>query len=74
MRAFLIGIQFEEIDPDHTVNQIINDFDTSGDSLIDGPEFVKGISGWLNKRERILARKWIAAPEGDLFHIFHKVN
>ena len=74
LRALLIGIQFEEIDLDDTVNKIMNDFDTSGDSFIDEHEFVKGISGWLNKIKRILARKWIAAPERDLFHIFHKVN
>ena len=52
LRAFIVGIQFEEyfdLDPNAVVNKIMNDFDTSGNSCIDENEFVNGISRWLNK-------------------------
>ena len=51
LRAFIIGIQFEEFDLDHNavVNKIRNYFDTSGNSCIDEVEFVTGISRWLNQ-------------------------
>ena len=52
LRAFIVGIQFGEIDLDHdaVVDEIMNDFDTSGDSKIDEDEFVNGISRWLKAK------------------------
>ncbi|KAK4576612.1 hypothetical protein RGQ29_027240 [Quercus rubra] len=59
LRALIVGIQFEEyfdLDHDAVVNKIMNDFDTSGNSKIEMPEFVAGISRWLNKTIKTAAR------------------
>ncbi|QCE10024.1 Ca2+:H+ antiporter [Vigna unguiculata] len=54
LRALVIGIQFEEIDLDHddAVKRIMNDFDTSGNELVDRDEFVNGVSRWLRRALR----------------------
>jgi Ca2+-binding EF-hand superfamily protein len=54
LRAFLVGIHFEEIDLDlnDLVDKIMKDFDTSHDSCISMEEFFNGISRWLKKTKR----------------------
>lgn len=61
MRALVVGIQFEEIDLDHddAVRKIIDDFDTSRNSFVDGDEFVNGICRWIQKA------KGSRGPSGD---------
>ncbi|XP_040987381.1 sodium/calcium exchanger NCL-like [Juglans microcarpa x Juglans regia] len=55
LRALIVSIQFEEIDPtkDDAVNKLMRDFDTSQDHRIDETEFVKVISNWLKRARRI---------------------
>ena len=74
LRAFIIGIQFEEFDLDHNavVNKIRNYFDTSGNSSIEKEEFVDGISRWLNKTNRIAARN--PGSETRVFDDSHMVK
>ncbi|EXB75012.1 hypothetical protein L484_012136 [Morus notabilis] len=54
LRALIIGIRFDEIDldKDDAVEKLMRDFDTTSDSQIDGPEFVAGITKWLNEAKR----------------------
>ncbi|KAK4255859.1 hypothetical protein QN277_008798 [Acacia crassicarpa] len=54
LRALVVGIEFDEIDLDHddAVTKIIEDFDTSRNSLIDEDEFFNGINRWLSKAKR----------------------
>ncbi|OMO74858.1 Calcium-binding EF-hand [Corchorus capsularis] len=49
LKAFIIGIRFEEIDldKDDAVTKVMADFDTSRDSLVQEDEFVRGISKWI---------------------------
>ncbi|WCJ30853.1 sodium/calcium exchanger family protein / calcium-binding EF hand family protein [Euphorbia peplus] len=51
LRAFVIGIRFEELDIsiDDIVDQVLKDFDTSGDSQINVDEFVLGVSKWIRQ-------------------------
>ncbi|KAF7849244.1 hypothetical protein BT93_L1048 [Corymbia citriodora subsp. variegata] len=51
LKALILGIQFEEIDlnEDDAVDKIMKDFDSSNDFLLELPEFVDGISRWVNK-------------------------
>ncbi|KAA8524282.1 hypothetical protein F0562_010705 [Nyssa sinensis] len=51
LRAFIIGIQFEDInmDIDDAVEEVMRDVDRSHDFLIDMREFINGISKWLYK-------------------------
>ncbi|KAE9456386.1 hypothetical protein C3L33_11712, partial [Rhododendron williamsianum] len=51
MRAFIVGVQFDEVnlDQDDAINKVMSDFDTSHDERIDFPEFVNGISKWLGE-------------------------
>ncbi|KAF5181198.1 Calcium-binding ef-hand [Thalictrum thalictroides] len=54
LRSLIIIIQFEEIDLDHddAVQNLMKDFDTSGDNYINEDEFFIGISKWLNEAKR----------------------
>ncbi|KAF3965916.1 hypothetical protein ACB098_06G080100 [Castanea mollissima] len=58
LRALMVGINFDEIDLDQNeaVNKIMKDFDTTGDSKIQGHEFFSGISRWLKKTMQAAAR------------------
>ncbi|XVE80050.1 hypothetical protein DITRI_Ditri14bG0107900 [Diplodiscus trichospermus] len=49
LRAFVIGIRFEEIDldKDDAVRKVIADLDTSLDSLVQEDEFLNGITKWI---------------------------
>ncbi|KAK8712307.1 hypothetical protein V6N13_147547 [Hibiscus sabdariffa] len=51
LKAFIIGIRFEEIDldKDDAVRKVMVDFDTSLDSLVQEEEFVKGLTKWINE-------------------------
>ncbi|XP_050247454.1 sodium/calcium exchanger NCL-like isoform X4 [Quercus robur] len=71
LRAWIVGINFDEIDLDQNdaVNKIMKDFDTSGNSSIEKEEFVDGISRWLNKTKKTAARD--PGPETKLFNDFH---
>ncbi|KAI4366060.1 hypothetical protein MLD38_021983 [Melastoma candidum] len=54
LKAFIVGVRFEEIDLDESdaVNKIMKDFDTSNDYHLDEHEFVGGITRWLDKAVR----------------------
>ncbi|KAH7843988.1 hypothetical protein Vadar_023186 [Vaccinium darrowii] len=54
MRAFIVGVRFDEInlDEDDAMKKVMNDFDTSHDNIIDFPEFFNGISKWLGEAKR----------------------
>lgn len=56
LKAFVIGIRFEEIDLDldanDAVDKIMAVFDTSRDDRLSKEEFGKGIEGWLKKAVR----------------------
>ncbi|KAK9285103.1 hypothetical protein L1049_024288 [Liquidambar formosana] len=54
LRSLIIGIEFDDMDLniDDAVENVMGDFDTSQDLLIDRDEFVKGISKWLDKAKR----------------------
>ncbi|XP_021287617.1 sodium/calcium exchanger NCL [Herrania umbratica] len=54
LKAFIIGIRFEEIDldKDDAVRKVMADFDTSLDSLVQEEEFVRGIEKWIIEAKR----------------------
>ncbi|EOY13174.1 Sodium/calcium exchanger family protein / calcium-binding EF hand family protein isoform 2 [Theobroma cacao] len=54
LKAFIIGIRFEEIDLDRddAVRKVMADFDTSHDSLVQEGEFVRGIQKWIIEAKR----------------------
>lgn len=54
LQAFIIGIKFEDVDLDSSlaVDQIIADFDTSQNDIIEKGEFVNGILRWLDEAKR----------------------
>ncbi|GMJ05286.1 Na+/Ca2+ exchanger [Hibiscus trionum] len=49
LKALIIGIRFEEIDLDRddAVRKVLEDFDTSLDSLVQEDEFIRGITKWI---------------------------
>ncbi|KAK8622680.1 hypothetical protein V6N13_117586 [Hibiscus sabdariffa] len=55
LRALIIGIRFEEIDldKDDAVRKVLEDFDTSRDSLVQEDEFVRGITKWIYEAKQI---------------------
>ncbi|XP_030932662.1 sodium/calcium exchanger NCL-like [Quercus lobata] len=74
LRALMVGINFEEIDLDQSaaVDKIMNDFDTSGNSVIDKDEFVNGISRWLNKAKLAAARNAVPFSITTFINDYHK--
>ncbi|KAE8683772.1 Sodium/calcium exchanger family protein / calcium-binding EF hand family protein isoform 2 [Hibiscus syriacus] len=54
LRALIIGIRFEEIDLDRddAVRKVLEDFDTSLDSLVQEDEFIRGITKWIYEARR----------------------
>ncbi|KAJ6793694.1 uncharacterized protein M6B38_130730 [Iris pallida] len=54
LTAFIIGIQFGEIDldTDDAVLKIMEDFDTSRNDIIEESEFINGIIKWLKEAKR----------------------
>ena len=51
LHALIIGINFEEIDfdKDDAVNKVMDDFDTSGNDVVEESEFIVGMTKWLNE-------------------------
>ncbi|XP_054815824.1 sodium/calcium exchanger NCL-like [Prosopis cineraria] len=75
LKALIIGIEFEEIDLDHddAVKRIMEDFDTSQDSLLDANEFVNGVRKWLRKSMRSQDASGDAGPRTIKFlNDFHQ--
>ncbi|GFZ12413.1 sodium/calcium exchanger family protein / calcium-binding EF hand family protein [Actinidia rufa] len=54
MRALIVGIRFDEIhlDENEAMKKVMTEFDTSSDSRIDLPEFIAGITKWLEEAKR----------------------
>ncbi|PSR96389.1 Vacuolar cation/proton exchanger like [Actinidia chinensis var. chinensis] len=54
MRALIVGIRFDEIhlDENEVMKKVMTEFDTSSDSRIDLPEFIAGITKWLEEAKR----------------------
>ncbi|GJM90731.1 hypothetical protein PR202_ga07039 [Eleusine coracana subsp. coracana] len=54
LQAFIIGVNFEDVDLDSNlaVDQVMADFDTSQNSVIEKGEFVNGILRWLEEAKR----------------------
>lgn len=75
MRAFIVGVQFDEVnlDQDAAINKVMSDFDTSHDERIDFPEFVNGISKWLGEAKSSGVDSHDAGPDTikylDHFHL-----
>ncbi|KAJ1690946.1 hypothetical protein LUZ63_015101 [Rhynchospora breviuscula] len=57
LHAFLVGIQFEEmgLEKEGAVDQVMEDFDTSDNNLIEEEEFIAGISKWLKEARRTVS-------------------
>uniref|UniRef100_A0A0A8Y2F1 EF-hand domain-containing protein n=1 Tax=Arundo donax TaxID=35708 RepID=A0A0A8Y2F1_ARUDO len=54
LHALIVGINFEEVDFDKedAVDKILDDFDTSGNEIVEEEEFVQGMKKWLNEAKR----------------------
>lgn len=77
LKALIIGIRFDEIDlnQDDAVNKVLQDFDTSNDSLISLQEFRSGIQKWLDVARREGAVIDGAGPQTmKLLNDYHKVS
>ncbi|KAK8913922.1 hypothetical protein KSP39_PZI024396 [Platanthera zijinensis] len=72
LRAFIIGIQFEEIDldKDDAVNKLMADFDTSRNFTVEKKEFIQGISKWIHEAKRTVPAS--GAYSKKFVHDFHK--
>lgn len=57
LQAFIIGVKFEDVDLDSdlAVDQVMADFDTSHNSVIEKGEFIDGILRWLEEAKRSVA-------------------
>lgn len=57
LQAFIIGVKFEDVDLDSdlAVDQVMADFDTSHNSVIEKGEFIEGILRWLEEAKRSVA-------------------
>ncbi|KAF7140679.1 hypothetical protein RHSIM_Rhsim06G0204600 [Rhododendron simsii] len=57
LKAMIIGIQFDEINFDEAdaTEKVMKDFDTSQDRNINEPEFIAGISRWLDEARHSVA-------------------
>jgi Ca2+-binding EF-hand superfamily protein len=76
-RAFIFGIEFEEIDLDKedAVDKLMKYFNTSHNDEIDKGEFVKGIKRWLRKSKR--RRPAVSNPGPDTLNLvndFYQVS
>ncbi|TVU06749.1 hypothetical protein EJB05_47561, partial [Eragrostis curvula] len=54
LHAFIVGVNFEEVyfDKSDAVDKIMNDFDTSGNDVVEEEEFMQGMKKWLNEAKR----------------------
>ncbi|XXG66742.1 hypothetical protein AAC387_Pa06g0257 [Persea americana] len=71
LTALIIGIDFLNIDLDEedAVDKVMDDFDTSGDRLIDLKEFFNGISRWLEEAKRFVVQGGSSTKKYDDFHM-----
>ncbi|XXG66744.1 hypothetical protein AAC387_Pa06g0257 [Persea americana] len=71
LTALIIGIDFSNIDLDEedAVDKVMDDFDTSGDRLIDLKEFFNGISRWLEEAKRSVVQGGSSTNKYDDFHV-----
>ncbi|XVE50148.1 hypothetical protein DITRI_Ditri01bG0138600 [Diplodiscus trichospermus] len=72
LKAFIIGIRFEEIDldQDDAVSKVMADFDTSRDSHVQVEEFIEGISKWI-KEARQTGGAYLEPNSGTFKFIDH---
>lgn len=72
LRAFIIGIQFEEIDldKDDAVEKVMGDFDTSRNENVDEEEFVNGISRWIKEARHTVGAS--GSISDNFVHDFHR--
>ncbi|KAL6615167.1 hypothetical protein ACP70R_037437 [Stipagrostis hirtigluma subsp. patula] len=63
LHALIVGINFDEVDFDKAdaVDKLMDDFDTSGNQVVEEQEFVEGMKKWLNEAKRTV-------PAGGAFH------
>lgn len=74
LRAFIIGIQFENIDldEDDAVDRVMAEFDTSGNARIERDEFILGISNWIKEAKRTVENS--GSYSKKFVHDFHMVS
>lgn len=74
LQAFIIGVNFEDVDLDSNlaVDQVMADFDTSQNSVIEKGEFVNGILRWLEEAKRSGGAS--GADSKKFLHDFHQVS
>jgi len=74
LRAFIIGIQFDEIDldKDDAAEKLMDDFDTSGNGSVDEKEFINGISRWIKEAKRTVGAS--GSYSKKFTHDFHMVS
>ncbi|RWR91752.1 EF-hand domain-containing protein [Cinnamomum micranthum f. kanehirae] len=73
LTALIAGINFLNIDLDKEdaikkVMVLMDDFDSSGDRLIDEKEFFNGISRWLEEAKRSVVQEGSSTKKFDDFH------
>ncbi|KAG0495898.1 hypothetical protein HPP92_000589 [Vanilla planifolia] len=71
LRAFIIGVQFEEIDldKDDAIDKVMAEFDTSGNDIIEKEEFIEGISRWIKEAKHTV--KDSGSYSKKFVHDFH---
>ncbi|ONK66749.1 uncharacterized protein A4U43_C06F11550 [Asparagus officinalis] len=71
LRAFIIGIQFDEIDldKDDAVAKVMHDFDTSRNVDVDETEFINGITRWINEAKHTVDTAGVHSK--NFIHDFH---
>ncbi|GJN19446.1 hypothetical protein PR202_gb06725 [Eleusine coracana subsp. coracana] len=74
LQAFIIGVNFEDVDLDSNlaVDQVMADFDTSQNSVIEKGEFVNGILRWLEEAKRSGAGAASGADSKKFLNDFHQ--
>ncbi|KAJ8626086.1 hypothetical protein MRB53_019393 [Persea americana] len=70
LTALMIGIDFLNInlDEEDAVDNVMDDFDMSGERLIDLKEFFNGISRWLEEAKRSVVQGGSSTNKYDDFH------
>jgi hypothetical protein len=74
LHAFIIGVNFEDVDLDSNLaaNQVMVDFDTSQNSIIENGEFINGILRWLEEAKRSDGSS--GGSSKKFLNDFHQVN
>ncbi|CAN6482724.1 unnamed protein product [Victoria cruziana] len=73
LRAFVIGLQFDDIDLDTeeattAAARIMGEFDSSGDNQLDAEEFYEGLSAWLCQSNGVIPSGQGSTNFFDKFH------